>query len=37
MIVIDQQGVVRVRHVGYSATLREELIKQIDGLLASRP
>ncbi|HEX5219771.1 MAG TPA: TlpA disulfide reductase family protein [Verrucomicrobiae bacterium] len=37
MIVIDQQGTVRGRHVGYSATLREDLIKQIDGLLTSRP
>jgi len=35
VIVIDQKGVVRGRHVGYSPTLREELIKQIDGLLAS--
>lgn len=34
LILIDQKGVVRGRHVGYSATLREELIKQIDGLLA---
>ena len=33
LVVIDQKGVVRGRHVGYSPTLREELIKQIDGLL----
>jgi thiol-disulfide isomerase/thioredoxin len=37
LIVIDQNGVVRGRHVGYSATLREELIKQIDGLLVKTP
>ena len=35
LIVIDQKGIVRVRHVGYSPSLREELVKQIDGLLAS--
>jgi len=35
VIIIDQNGVVRGRHVGYSPTLREELIKKIDGLLAS--
>jgi thiol-disulfide isomerase/thioredoxin len=35
LIVIDQKGVVRARHVGYSPKLREELIKTIDDLLAS--
>jgi thiol-disulfide isomerase/thioredoxin len=35
LIVIDRQGVVRARHVGYSPKLREELIKTIDDLLAS--
>jgi thiol-disulfide isomerase/thioredoxin len=34
LIIIDQNGVVRGRHVGYSPTLREELVKKIDGLLA---
>jgi thiol-disulfide isomerase/thioredoxin len=35
LIIIDQEGVVRGRHVGYSPTLREELVRKIDGLLAS--
>jgi thiol-disulfide isomerase/thioredoxin len=35
LIIIDQKGVVRGRHVGYSPTLREDLVKKIDGLLAS--
>ena len=35
LIIIDQKGVVRGRHVGYSPTLREELVKKIDCLLAS--
>jgi thiol-disulfide isomerase/thioredoxin len=35
LVIIDQKGVVRARHVGYSPDLREELIKTIDGLLAS--
>jgi thiol-disulfide isomerase/thioredoxin len=36
LIIIDQKGVVRGRHVGYSPTLRGELVKQIDGLLAGQ-
>jgi len=35
LIIIDQKGVVRGRHVGYSPTLRAELVKKIDDLLAS--
>jgi thiol-disulfide isomerase/thioredoxin len=34
LIVIDQKGVVRVRHVGYSKTLREEISQKISGLLS---
>jgi thiol-disulfide isomerase/thioredoxin len=34
-IVIDQKGIVRARHVGYSPTLRQEMAKTIDGLLAN--
>jgi thiol-disulfide isomerase/thioredoxin len=34
LVVIDQQGVVRGIHVGYSPKLRERLIAEIDGLLA---
>jgi thioredoxin-related protein len=33
LVVIDQQGVVRKRHVGYSPTLKAELSKTIDELL----
>jgi thiol-disulfide isomerase/thioredoxin len=33
-IVIDQKGVVRARHVGYSPLLQEEMAKTISGLLA---
>jgi len=36
LIIIDQEGIVRGRHVGYSPTLREELVKKIDVLLASK-
>ncbi|MDB6122905.1 MAG: thiol-disulfide isomerase-like thioredoxin [Pedosphaera sp.] len=35
LVIIDQKGIVRARHVGYSPKLREEVIKTIDGLLAS--
>jgi thiol-disulfide isomerase/thioredoxin len=34
-IIIDQKGVVRARHVGYSQDLREEMSKTIDSLLAA--
>ena len=34
LIVIDQQGKVHDIHVGYSPTLREEVGKQIQALLA---
>jgi thiol-disulfide isomerase/thioredoxin len=33
-IVIDQKGIVRARHVGYSPTLREEMAKTISNLLS---
>lgn len=33
-IVIDQKGVVRARHVGYSPTLHDEMAKTITSLLA---
>jgi hypothetical protein len=33
LIVIDQTGKVNTLHVGYSATLKEDLSKIIDGLL----
>jgi thiol-disulfide isomerase/thioredoxin len=36
LIVIDQKGIVRARHVGYSPTLREDMARTIDGLLANR-
>jgi thiol-disulfide isomerase/thioredoxin len=33
-IVIDQKGIVRVRHAGYSPTLREDMGKTISSLLS---
>lgn len=37
LIIIDQEGIVRDRHVGYSPNLREELIETISGLLPQAP
>jgi hypothetical protein len=37
MLVIDQAGVVRDMHVGYSPTLRETLNASIDRLLKESP
>jgi len=37
LIIIDQEGIVRDRHVGYSPNLREELIETISGLLPQIP
>jgi thiol-disulfide isomerase/thioredoxin len=37
MLVIDQAGVVRDMHVGYSPTLREDLHASIDRLLDNEP
>jgi len=34
LVVLDQKGVVRDIHIGYSPTLKKELVKVIDGLLA---
>jgi thiol-disulfide isomerase/thioredoxin len=34
LVIIDQKGIVRARHVGYTQNLREEVTKTIDGLLA---
>ncbi len=34
LVVLDQKGVVRDIHVGYSPTLKKELVKVIDELLA---
>jgi thiol-disulfide isomerase/thioredoxin len=34
LVVIDRQGAVRGMHVGYSPTLRDQLIAEIDKLLA---
>jgi thioredoxin-related protein len=34
LIIIDQQGIVRDVHVGYSPKLREEVGKKIEELLA---
>ncbi len=35
LIVIDQTGVVKAMHIGYSPTLKDDLSKIIDGLLKS--
>jgi thiol-disulfide isomerase/thioredoxin len=34
LILIDQKGIVRGRHVGFSPTLREDIAKQVNALLA---
>lgn len=34
-IVIDQKGIVRARHVGYSPTLHDDMAKSISNLLSS--
>jgi hypothetical protein len=36
LIVIDQEGVVREIHLGYSETLREEISRVVDGLLNAK-
>jgi peroxiredoxin len=36
LIVIDQEGAVRAFHVGYSATLRDDVAKVVRGLLAKK-
>jgi thiol-disulfide isomerase/thioredoxin len=36
LIIIDQQGIVRDVHVGYSPKLREEVGKKIEELLAAK-
>jgi peroxiredoxin len=37
LIVIDQEGVVRDMHVGYSPTLKEEVVKTVERLLKAKP
>ncbi|HTV62606.1 MAG TPA: TlpA disulfide reductase family protein [Verrucomicrobiae bacterium] len=34
-IVIDQKGIVRAQHIGYSPTLREEMAQSISNILSS--
>jgi thiol-disulfide isomerase/thioredoxin len=36
LVIIDQEGVVRDLHVGYSPTLREEVIRSVERLLGPR-
>lgn len=36
-IVIDQKGIVRAQHVGYSPNLRQEMAKSISSLLSQNP
>src|SRR6202021_19668 len=33
LIIIDQEGVVRDIRIGYSTTLKEEVVKSVEGLL----
>lgn len=37
LIIIDQQGIVRDVHVGYSPDLKEQVIRSIEQLLATKP
>jgi peroxiredoxin len=37
LFVIDPEGVVRDIHVGYSPTLREEVVRSVEKLLPSKP
>jgi RNA polymerase sigma-70 factor (ECF subfamily) len=37
LIVIDQEGVVRDVHVGYSPTLREDVVRSVERLLKAKP
>jgi hypothetical protein len=37
LVVIDQEGVVRDVHVGYSPALREEVVKSVERLLKGKP
>lgn len=37
LVVIDQEGVVRDVHVGYSPTLKEEVVQSVERLLKAKP
>jgi hypothetical protein len=37
MVIVDQEGIVRDVHVGYSKDLRKDVAKKIDELLAKSP
>jgi RNA polymerase sigma factor (sigma-70 family) len=37
LVIIDQQGVVRDIHAGYSPTLKEDVVKSVDKLLNRKP
>jgi RNA polymerase sigma factor (sigma-70 family) len=37
LVVIDQEGVVRDIHVGYSPDLREDVVKSVERLLKAKP
>jgi peroxiredoxin len=36
LVIIDQEGIIRDIHVGYSATLKEEVAKSVEGLLKAK-
>jgi thiol-disulfide isomerase/thioredoxin len=37
LIILDQEGVIRDLHVGYSPTLKESVIESVDRLLTAKP
>ncbi len=37
LVVIDQEGVVRDLHVGYSPTLKKEVVRSVERLLKAKP
>ena len=37
LIILDQQGVIRDVHVGYSPTLRDEVVQSVNQLLKAAP
>lgn len=37
LLILDQEGVIRDIHVGYSPTLRDEVIESVDRLLQAKP
>jgi hypothetical protein len=36
LVVIDQEGIVRAVHAGYSPTLKEEVVRSVERLLKAK-